>query len=71
MNKNRVVLVTGVVDGIIGQAGAAVIAYEPKLDPDYMAEAYWQLANEHRTTWAFELDLRSDGENFSSKPFLR
>ncbi len=30
-----------VVDGMIGAAGEAVVAGEPKLDPDRIAEAYW------------------------------
>jgi NAD(P)-dependent dehydrogenase (short-subunit alcohol dehydrogenase family) len=53
-----------VVDGIIGPAGAAGSADEPKLDPDRMAEAYWHLANQHRTAWTLELDLRPNGEKF-------
>jgi NAD(P)-dependent dehydrogenase (short-subunit alcohol dehydrogenase family) len=53
-----------VVDGIIGPAGAAVIADEPKFDPDHMAEAYWHLASQHRTAWTLELDLRPHGEKF-------
>ena len=53
-----------VVDGIIGPAGAAIIAGEPKLDPDHMAEAYWHLAEQHRTAWTLELDQRPAGEKF-------
>ncbi|MDQ3413700.1 MAG: SDR family NAD(P)-dependent oxidoreductase [Verrucomicrobiota bacterium] len=53
-----------VVDGIIGPAGGAIIAGEPKLDPDHMAEAYWHLAEQHPTAWTLELDLRPAGEKF-------
>ena len=53
-----------VVDGIIGPAGEAVIAGEPKLDPDHMAEAYWHLASQHRSAWTLELDLRPAREKF-------
>lgn len=53
-----------VVDGIIGPAGAAEAKGEPFLDPDRMAETYWQLAQQHRSAWTLELDLRPHGEKF-------
>ena len=53
-----------VVDGIIGSAGEAVIAGEPKLDPDHMAETYWHLASQHRSAWTLELHLRPAREKF-------
>ena len=53
-----------VVDGIIGPAGEAMNADEPKLDPDGMAEAYWHLASQARTAWTLELDLRPAREKF-------
>lgn len=53
-----------VVDGIIGPAGAAIGASEPKLDPDHMAEAYWHLASQPRSAWTLELDLRPAREKF-------
>ncbi|MEO7166133.1 MAG: SDR family NAD(P)-dependent oxidoreductase [Spartobacteria bacterium] len=53
-----------VVDGIIGPAGAAAVAGDPKLDPEQMAEAYWQLAGQHRAAWTLELDLRPNEEKF-------
>lgn len=34
------------------------------LDPDEMAEAYWYLANQPRSAWTLELDLRPNGEEF-------
>ncbi|HEX4666280.1 MAG TPA: SDR family NAD(P)-dependent oxidoreductase [Chthoniobacterales bacterium] len=52
-----------VVDGIIGPAGGAKKG-EPLLDPDEMAEAYWQLAAQARTAWTLELDLRPHDEKF-------
>jgi len=39
-------------------------AADPQLDPDEMAEAYWHLANQHRSAWTLELDLRPHGEKF-------
>jgi NAD(P)-dependent dehydrogenase (short-subunit alcohol dehydrogenase family) len=52
-----------VVDGIIGPPGRAK-KKEPLLDPDEMAEAYWQLADQARTAWTLELDLRPHHEKF-------
>ncbi|CAN5774743.1 SDR family NAD(P)-dependent oxidoreductase [soil metagenome] len=54
-----------VIDGIIGEAGAiAGSNADPLLDPDRIAEAYWQLANQHRSAWTLELDVRPHAEQF-------
>lgn len=54
-----------VVDGIIGEPGsAAASADEPQLDPARIADAYWMLANQDRSAWTLELDLRPHGEQF-------
>ncbi len=53
-----------VVDGIIGAPGEPATISEPKLDPEEMAEAYWHLAQQHRSAWTLELDLRPHGEKF-------
>ena len=34
------------------------------LDPDAIAETYWQLHRQHRSAWTFELDLRPFKETF-------
>ena len=34
------------------------------LDPDAIAETYWQLHGQHRSAWTLELDLRPFGERF-------
>ncbi len=34
------------------------------LNPDAIAEVYWQLHRQHPTTWSFELDLRPSKEPF-------
>ena len=52
------------VDGIIGEAGATSSEDEPKLDPVRMADAYWHLAEQDRSAWTLELDLRPDREKF-------
>jgi NAD(P)-dependent dehydrogenase (short-subunit alcohol dehydrogenase family) len=55
-----------VIDAVIGESGTAVArdATEPLLDPDAMAETYWQLAVQDRSAWTLELDLRPFGEKF-------
>jgi len=34
------------------------------LHPDAIAEAYWQLHQQHRSAWTHELDLRPYKESF-------
>ena len=54
-----------VIDAVIGDTGTtAPPGPEPLLDPDAMAEAYWQLAIQDRSAWTLELDLRPFGEKF-------
>ncbi len=54
-----------VVDGLIGPRNAAhKDSPDPLLDPDQMAEAYFQLANQDRSAWTLELDLRANREQF-------
>ncbi|MGI8889991.1 MAG: SDR family NAD(P)-dependent oxidoreductase [Chthoniobacterales bacterium] len=52
------------IDGIIGPAGQAASADDPKLDPNQIAEAYWHLATQQRPAWTLELDLRPHREKF-------
>ena len=55
------------VDGIIGSEDEQTVASsQPRtlLDPDEMAEAYWYLANQPRSAWTLEMDLRPNGEEF-------
>jgi len=59
------------VDGVIGEREAPVSPNDPKLDPDQMAEAYWQLAHQNPAAWTLELDLRPKDENFSSEARAR
>ena len=37
---------------------------EEYLDPDAMAEEYWKLHTQHRSTWSSEIDLRPFTEKF-------
>jgi short-subunit dehydrogenase len=34
------------------------------LDPDAIAETYWQVANQHRSAWTWEVELRPWVERF-------
>jgi len=53
------------IDGIIGEPGATAGSDdEPLLDPDHIADAYWHLANQHRSGWTLELDVRPHAEQF-------
>jgi NAD(P)-dependent dehydrogenase (short-subunit alcohol dehydrogenase family) len=56
-----------VVDGIITSDKtdrAASNETRTHLDPNEIAEAYWYLANQPRSAWTLELDLRPNGEEF-------
>ncbi len=52
-----------IIDGIIGRAEKADAA-EPMLDPDAIAETYWNLIEQDRSAWTFELELRPNREDF-------
>ncbi len=53
-----------VIDGEIGEPGATEKPGDPKLDPDAIAQSYWALAEQPRSAWSFELDLRPHREDF-------
>jgi NAD(P)-dependent dehydrogenase (short-subunit alcohol dehydrogenase family) len=53
-----------IIDGVIGEAGAQPKKNDPLLDPDAMAETYWQLAAQRRGGWTFELEQRPNREEF-------
>lgn len=50
-----------IVDGLIG---AQKDSAEPMLHPDRMADAYFQLAEQDRSAWTLEMDLRPHREKF-------
>ncbi len=54
------------VDGLIGPRDSAPNepSTEPMLDPDRMADAYFQLTQQDRSAWSLELDLRPHRERF-------
>jgi NAD(P)-dependent dehydrogenase (short-subunit alcohol dehydrogenase family) len=57
-----------VIDGQIASARYAQLARERPpdglLDPDAIAETYWQLHRQHRSAWTLELELRPWVEKF-------
>jgi NAD(P)-dependent dehydrogenase (short-subunit alcohol dehydrogenase family) len=57
-----------VIDGQIRSERYAHLAQERPpdglLDPDAIAETYWQLHRQHRSAWTFELELRPWVEKF-------
>ena len=53
-----------IIDGVIGEAGAKQKDTDPMLDPDAIAETYWQLAGQERGAWTFELEVRPNREEF-------
>jgi len=52
------------VDGLIGEAGDGSVKEAIALSPDKMADAYWYLAQQNRSAWTLELDLRPNAEEF-------
>ncbi len=55
-----------IVDGVIGPRDSASneSSTEAMLDPDRMADAYFQLTQQDRSAWSLELDLRPYRERF-------
>ncbi|WP_380681157.1 SDR family NAD(P)-dependent oxidoreductase [Salinigranum sp. GCM10025319] len=53
-----------VIDGGIRPPDRAVENPEEYLDPDAIADSYWHLVEQDRSTWTLELDLRPHVEEF-------
>jgi len=55
-----------VIDGAIRSAGRPDPADRPDstLDPDAIAETYWNVATQHRSAWTWEVELRPWVERF-------
>jgi Dehydrogenases with different specificities (related to short-chain alcohol dehydrogenases) len=57
-----------IIDGVIREReielGGEDQSGEPLMNPAAIAEAYWDLVKQDRSTWSLELDLRPDREKF-------
>jgi NAD(P)-dependent dehydrogenase (short-subunit alcohol dehydrogenase family) len=56
-----------ILDGIVdSDRSRALHSFDPErmMQPDDIAEAYWQLAHQPRSTWTHEVDLRPQSEGF-------
>ena len=58
------VVIDGAIDTPWAQRGSESEPNEPLLNPDAMAEAYWNLATQNKQAWTLEIDLRPFNEDF-------
>lgn len=52
-----------IIDGLIGDSGCG-LTDPTKLDPDAIAATYWSVANQCKTAWSFETEVRPSMENW-------
>jgi len=52
-----------IIDGQIGDSGCG-LTDPTKLDPDAIAATYWSVANQCKTAWSFETEVRPSMENW-------
>lgn len=50
-----------IIDGQVGDSG---VTDPTKVDPDAIANTYWSVANQDRTAWSFETEVRPAVENW-------
>ena len=58
------VVIDGAIDTPWARRGSKPDPHEPLLNPDAMAEAYWNLAVQDKHAWTLEIDLRPYNEDF-------
>ncbi|MCP4382831.1 MAG: SDR family NAD(P)-dependent oxidoreductase [Hyphomicrobiales bacterium] len=58
------IIIDGGIGEFTGSLSAEVDAPDKTLSPDAIAETYWQVHKQHRSTWTQELDLRPWVETF-------
>ena len=58
------IIIDGVIDTPDVCARYELDEDEPLLDPDEIAETYWTLVQQKRSSWTFELDVRPHNEEF-------
>lgn len=60
------IIVDGIIDTPDVRARYQLDDDEPTLDPDEIADTYWNLVQQPRSAWTFELDVRPHNEEFFS-----
>lgn len=58
------VVIDGAIDTPWARPGSASAPEEPLLNPETMAEAYWNLITQDKQAWTLEIDLRPFNEDF-------
>ena len=58
------VVIDGAIDTPWARRGSESDPNEPLLNPDAMAEAYWNVATQNKQAWTLEIDLRPFNEDF-------
>lgn len=58
------VIVDGVIDNPWSRKNFPKIPLEEKLNPDHIAETYWNIYCQPRNCWTFELEVRPFGEKW-------
>ncbi len=60
------IIIDGILDTPNLRSDMSPDAEEPLLNTDAVADVYWSLVEQHKSTWTFELDLRPHNEDFFS-----
>ena len=60
------IIIDGILDTPTVRSDMSPDAEEPLLNTDAVADVYWSLVEQHKSTWTFELDLRPHNEDFFS-----
>ena len=60
------IIIDGILDTPTVRSDMSLEAEEPLLNTDAVADVYWSLVKQHKSTWTFELDLRPHDEDFFS-----
>ena len=60
------IIIDGILDTSTVRSDMSPDAEEPLLNTDAVADVYWSLVEQHKSTWTFELDLRPHNEDFFS-----
>jgi NAD(P)-dependent dehydrogenase (short-subunit alcohol dehydrogenase family) len=53
-----------IIDGVVRSAGSSAPAPDSQLDPDAIAQTFWQLVQQPRSAWSWEIEVRPWVERF-------